>query len=128
MNQQTFLEKLKGHNLNDSDRRKSLWKDPDFQEELAEYAGEIIAKAVNAFWKEHRVDPINIADFWKYTENFDNFFMLNHAWHNLERFIYEDTITIENLPDGLVNAYHEFTLNETDNTNTPEPNLTATYY
>ena len=128
-----FIDKIRGYNLDDKDVRRSLWRDVRFRDDLADYAGVVTAKSLNKFWNKNplnndAIQPVNIADFWKENYADKDHFMLSFAWIDMERYIYNPPITLENLDDGLINAYADSTKDGTDNTNNPEPDFQATYY
>ena len=129
-----FIEGLRIYDINNPETRESLWKSIEFRNQLADYAGEVIAKSSNKFWNRepdspNALLPINVADFLKDSHGHKDHFLLASAWLDIERYIYSPPpITLKNLDDGLINAYSEFTLDDTGDTNNPKADLSATYY
>ena len=128
-----FIDQLGNEDINKYKTRESLWDNTDFRNNLAEYAGIVIAEDKNKLLSKSqncpgRIFPVYIADFWKDDHGHQQHFLLRFAWLDLENHIYEPKINTQNLKDGLINAYNQFTKTGTENTNDPKPNLEGTYY
>jgi len=121
----TFSHYLESIDLNDADSRKVAWCNQDFRQVLSEYAGKVVADHTNAFFEgEITIDAGVITDFFQWND----YFMLGFLWLDLERHVYVETIREQDLSDGIVNGYCEFTTEPTRYSDDPIPNLESTYY
>ena len=111
--------------LNDTNSRIQAWNNPDFRQDLSEYAGKVVADNTNAFFEgEISLDAEVVSDFFTWND----YFMLGFLWLDLERHVYVETITESDVRDGIINGYGEFTSEPSRYSDNPIPNLEATYY
>ena len=121
----TFCDLIKFVDLNDVDSRKVAWHNSDFRIALSEHAGKVVSEHTKDFFEgEITIDAEVVTDFFMWND----YFMLSFLWLDLERHVYVDTITEQDLDDGIVNGYGDFTSEPSRYSDNPIPNLAATYY